>query len=142
MAAVIAHLGPAARRQQWITATPLKGAAPRSKDNPWFTGGIVTVDGVVFHEHRLVYSTKGAASGSKWGAGSAVDGTRSILCGAQALGMAEIGNAEWDEEYFQYKSRQGISVDKMFGLLRPRFFSIYDNSTEDFGSICLDHYLQ
>ena len=32
MAAVIAHLGPAARRQQWITATPLKGAAPRDLD--------------------------------------------------------------------------------------------------------------
>lgn len=117
-------------------------AAPRSKDNAWFTGGVVTVDGVVFHEHRLVYSTKGAASGSKWGGAGTVDGTRSILCGAQALGMADLGPAEWDEEYFQYKSRQGISVDKMFGLLRPRFFSIYDNSIEDFGSICVDHFLQ
>ena len=116
------------------------GGLPRSKDNPWFNGSAVTVDGVVFHEHRLVYSTTGATT--KWGAGNAINGTRSLLCGAQALGMADLGPAEWDEEYFQYKSRQGISVDKMFGLLKPRFFSIYDQSVEDFGAICLDHYLQ
>jgi N4-gp56 family major capsid protein len=36
-------------------------AAPRSADNPWFAGGTVTIDGLVFHEHRLVYNTKGAA---------------------------------------------------------------------------------
>ncbi|MGD9643811.1 MAG: N4-gp56 family major capsid protein [Elusimicrobiales bacterium] len=117
-------------------------AMPRSKENPWFTGaGAVTVDGVVFHEHRMVYSTKGAASGSKWGAGGAIDGTRSMLCGAQALGMADLGGS-WAEKRFQYDSRWGISVDKMFGLLLPEFFSIYDNSVEDFGRICLDHYLQ
>lgn len=115
---------------------------PRSKDNPWFNGSAVTVDGVVFHEHRLTYSTLGAASGSKWGAGGLVNGTRSLLCGAQALGMADLGPADWEEEKFQYKSRQGISVDKMFGLLKPKFFSIYDQSVEDFGAICLDHYLQ
>lgn len=117
-------------------------AAPRSKDNPWFNGSAVTVDGVVFHEHRLVYSTLGAASGSKWGAGSAINGTRSLLCGAQALGFADLGPADWEEEKFQYKTRQGISVDKMFGLLKPKFFSIYDQTTEDFGCVCVDHYLQ
>lgn len=114
----------------------------RSKENPWFTGGTVTIDGVVLHEHRLVYSTKGAAAGSKWGAGSNVNGSRSLLCGAQAMGMADIGSPEWEEEYFDYKTKQGISVDKMFGLLKPKFFSIYDETVEDFGVIALDHYLQ
>lgn len=116
--------------------------APRGMQNPWFTGATVTIDGAVIHEHRLVYNTKGAASGNKWGAAGDVDGTRTLLCGAQALGMADLGPPEWDEEYFDYKTKQGISIDKMFGLLKPKFYSIYDKSVEDFGTVAVDHYLQ
>ncbi len=115
------------------------GALPRSKENPFFTGGIVTVDGLVIHEHRLVYSTVGAAAGQKWGAGGNVNGTRTLICGAQALGMADLGAPDWVEEYFDYRSKQGISVDKMFGLLQPMFYSIYDNSVENFSTLALDH---
>ena len=115
---------------------------PRSVKGPWFTGGTVTIDGAVIHEHRLVYSTKGAATGNKWGAAGDVDGTRTLLCGAQALGMADLGTPDWDEEYFDYKTKQGISIDKMFGLLKPKFYSIYDKSVEDFGALAVDHYLQ
>lgn len=114
---------------------------PRSEKNPWFTGATVTIDGAVLHEHRLVYSTTGADAGSKWGAGGNVNGTRTMLCGAQALGMADLGAPDWVEEYFDYKTKQGISVDKMFGLLNPRFYSIYDRSVETFGSLAIDHYL-
>lgn len=117
----------------------LTTAYPRSKDNPWFTGAMVTVDGLVFHEHRLVYSTVGAEAGQKWGAGGNIDGTRTLICGSQALGMADLGAPEWDEEFFDYKSKQGISVDKMFGLLKPKFYSIYDEAVEDFGVLALDH---
>lgn len=117
------------------------GAMPRSKENPWFTGATVTIDGAVIHEHRLVYSTTGAAPGSKWGAGGNTNGTRTLLCGAQALGMADIGPPEWDEEYFDYKTKQGISIDKMFGLLNPKFYSIYDRAVENFGVVGTDHYL-
>lgn len=117
-------------------------ALPRGADNPWFTGGTVTIDGLVFHEHRLVYNTKGAGSGSKWGAASAVNGTRSLICGSQALGMADIGTPEWDEKTFEYGSQQGINIDKMFGLLKPKFHSIYDGSVQDFGIVTLDHYIQ
>ena len=38
--------------------------------------------------------------------------------------------------------QQGINVDKMVGLLKPKFFSIYDDSTEDFGVVAVDHFLQ
>lgn len=111
-------------------------------DSPWFTGGTVTIDGVVLHEHRLVYNTKGAASGSKWGASGLVNGTRSLLCGAQALGMADIGTPEWNEKEFQYGAQQGINIDKMFGLLKPKFYSIYNGSVQDFGILAIDHYAQ
>lgn len=113
-------------------------AYPRSKENPWFTGGTVTIDGLVIHEHRLVYSTTGATSGNKWGAGGTVNGTRSTLCGAQALGMADLGPPDWEEERFDYKTKQGISIDKMFGLHSPEFYSIYDTSVEDFGKVNID----
>lgn len=111
------------------------------EQSPWFTGATVTIDGVVLHEHRLVYNTKGAASGSKWGADGLVNGTRSLLCGAQALGMADIGTPSWTEKLFQYDSQQGINIDKMFGLLKPKFRSIYSDSVEDFGVLAVDHYL-
>lgn len=123
--------------QRAIVNLALKDGA----NSPFFTGGTVTIDGAIIHEHRLVYSTTGAASGSKWGAGGLVDGTRTLLCGAQALGFAEIGTGDWVEKRFQYDSRVGISVDKMFGLLKPKFYSIYDESIEDFGVLAIDHFL-
>lgn len=113
---------------------------PRSEKNPFFTGGTVTVDGLVLHEHRLVYNTLGATSGAaKWGAGSDVDGSRMLICGPQALGMADLGPAEWAEKWFNYDSSPGINVDKMFGLLKPKFQSAYNGSVEDFNVMCLDH---
>ncbi|MCJ7797289.1 MAG: DUF4043 family protein, partial [Thermoleophilia bacterium] len=53
--------------------------------------------------------------------------------GAQALGMADIGNPEWVEKGFDYDNQQGISVAKIMGFLKPKFNSIYDATTEDFG---------
>ncbi len=114
-------------------------ALPRNANNPWFTGGTVTIDGIVFHEHRLVYTNRASADGSRWGATGNLAGTRTLLCGAQALGMADLGAPEWTEKEFDYNSKQGINVDKMLGLLKPKFYSIYDRSVEDFGVITLDH---
>lgn len=113
---------------------------PRSKDNPFFSGGTVTVDGLVLHEHRLVYNTKGATSGvDKWGSGSNVDGSRMLVCGSQALGLADLGSPEWSEKWFNYDSSPGINVDKMFGLLKPKYHSIYSGTVEDFGVMAIDH---
>ena len=133
----LAQLKKDADYQRAVVALAQKDGA----NSPWFTGGTVTIDGAVIHEHRLVYSTTGAASGSKWGAGGLVEGTRTLLCGAQALGMADLGVPEWVEKKFDYDSKVGISVDKMFGLLKPKFHSIYDESVEDFGVLAIDHFL-
>lgn len=117
-------------------------ATKAGTDSPWFTGATVTVDGAVLHEHNLVYTTKGAAAGKKWGAGGNVNGTRTLLCGAQAMGMVDLGAPDWVEKLFQYDSQQGINVDKMIGLLKPQFHSIYDDSVEDHGVVACDHYIQ
>lgn len=116
-----------------------RSAMPRSKDNPLFKGltsGIM-IDGLMFHEYRHVYNTKGLAGGSKWGGGT-VDGQRILMCGSQAMGFADIGDPYWVEKEFDYNNQPGISVGKMSGLLKPKFHSQYNNSVEDFGILCLD----
>ena len=113
----------------------VRHAQQRGDSNPLFTGSTIKIDGMYFHEFRHVYNTAGAAGGSKWGAG-AVDGCQILFCGAQALGMADIGNPEWVEKGFDYENQQGISVAKILGFLKPKFNSIYSgNTTQDFGVI-------
>lgn len=119
-------------------------AQDRGTKNPIFKGtplggkSGIYIDGLNIMEYRHVYNTKGAASGSKWGSGGTVDGQRILFCGAQAMGMADIGMAEWEEKVFDYNNSPGIAVGKLFGLLKPKFFSIYSQSTEDFGVLCCD----
>lgn len=118
----------------------LRHAQPRGNDNPLFTGGTVRIDDIYFHEFRHVPNTRTGTSGSqKWGAGANVDGCRMLFCGAQALGMADIGAPEWVEKGFDYENQQGISTGKILGFLKPKFTSQYTNGTvEDFGVIAVD----
>lgn len=120
-------------------------AMPRSTSNPIFKGltsGIM-VDGFMLWEYRHVYNTKGAASPNKWGAAGDVDGQRILICGRQALGMADIGDPYWVEKGFDYENRQGVSVGKMAGMLKPKFKGKVQGgdqspTEEDFGVLVLD----
>ncbi len=101
-----------------------------------FTGTSVKIDGIYLHEFRHVPNTRMAASGSKWGAGSNVDGCQVLFCGAQALGMADIGNPDWVEKEFDYDNQPGISVQKILGFKKPVFSTQYSGGTaEDHGVI-------
>lgn len=119
-------------------------ARQRGLDNPQFKGTPhggkrgIQIDGLNILEYRNVFNTLGAAAASKWGAGGLVDGQRVLLCGAQALGFADIGGPEWVEEKKDYKNRLGISVAKTFGLLKPKLFSTYNQSVQDFGVVACD----
>jgi N4-gp56 family major capsid protein len=116
----------------------LRHAQPRGDNNNLFTGATVKVDNLYLHEFRHVFHTSGAASGSKWGSGGTVDGCQILFCGAQALGMADIGNPEWVEKGFDYENQQAISTGKILGFLKPKFNSIYSaNTVQDFGVISL-----
>lgn len=118
----------------------LRNAGVRGPSNDLFAGASssVMVEGVMVHEFRHVYNTFALPAGQKWGAGGAIDGCAGLFCGAQSLGFADIGDAYWVEEGKDYENRQGISIGKIFGFKKPKFFSIYDNSTEDFGVIRVD----
>ena len=117
----------------------VRNAGLRGDSNTLFAGtSSVMVDGIMIHEFRHVYNTRGAASGSKWGAGGLVNGARALFCGAQALALADIGTPEMNEEVFDYGNSYGISIGKIFGMKKPKFQSDYNNAVEDFGVICLD----
>jgi N4-gp56 family major capsid protein len=114
----------------------VRHAQQRGNTNPLFGGDVVRIDDIYLHEYRHVFNTSGLASGSKWGAGGAVDGCQVLFAGAQALGMADLGNPEWVEKGFDYDNQQGISTQKILGFLKPRFNSIYSgNTVQDFGLI-------
>lgn len=122
----------------------VRNAGARGTGNVLFQGSeSVMVDGVMVHEYRHVYHTDQAAGGSKFGAAGDIDGTRVLFCGAQALGMADLGNAEWVEDIFDYGNQQGISTSKILGFLKPQFRPVANttstpNSVEDFGVVALD----
>jgi len=114
----------------------LRNAGSRGPSNDLFKGtDSVWVDGILISEYRLVPNTQGAAAGSKWGAAGNTDGCAALLCGAQAMGYADIGMAEWVEKEFDYDNQPGISIGKIMGMLKPQFKSKISGDAQDFGVI-------
>lgn len=117
----------------------VRSAGVRGGKNPLFAGTTsVMVDGLVIHEFRHVFNTAGASTGSKWGASSDIDGSRISICGAQALGLADIGDANWVEKEFDFGNQKGIAIDKICGLRKPVLHSNVTSQNEDFGVLSLD----
>lgn len=121
-----------------------RNARERGEVNPLFKGtphggtNGFYVDGLNIMEYRHVFNTRGAASGSKWGAAGAVDGQRVLFCGAQAMGLADLGLPKWVEKDFDYDNSPGISIAKLIGMKKPLFRSAVTGTTEDFGVLCVD----
>ena len=113
----------------------------RGPNSPIFTGGTVTMDGLVIHTNNRVYNTSGTTT--KWGSGNAVEGTRSLLLGAQALGFADIyGGADWYEGDDDDGAKNKITIGMYAGVIKPKFKSPLDGDTvQDFGTIALDLHL-
>jgi len=117
----------------------VQNAGKRGPQNPMFTGEAAVVDNVFIYDHNKVCNTLGMASGSKWGAGGAIDGAQAQLIGAQSIGFATIGSVSWDEsDNTDYKNKRGVSTGRMFGVVKPQLNSINDNNTkQDFGTISI-----
>jgi N4-gp56 family major capsid protein len=118
----------------------MRDAMARGDKHPFFRGAdTYMVDGILLISHRYVYSTLGAASGSKWGAGGLVDGTRSLFLGAQALGMTEISGPKMISRDDDYENLHGISMSIKFGFKKVVWPDQYmNNSQEDFGVVAVD----
>lgn len=122
----------------------MKFAAERGKDNILFKGTAIGgtrgiyIDGLNILTYRNVFTTLGAASGSKWGATGVLDGSRVLLCGAQALAIADIGVAKWVEKDFDYDNSPGVSIAKLIGFKKPVWRSAITGQLEDFAIIAVD----
>lgn len=123
-------------------------AQKRGEDNPLFKGtphggrkGIY-IDGLNILEYRHVYNTLGAvgASAANQWTNLTRGGQRTLLCGRQALGYADIKGAlpTWVEETEDLGNIDIIATGKIFGLLKPKFLSSYAGSVQDFGVMCID----
>ena len=129
-----AFLSPAAMAKLKLDETyrdNLRLAQSRGDKNELFTGSSVKVDGIYLHEFRHVPNTRLAATGQKYGATGTVDGCQILFCGAQALGMADLGAPEWVEKEFDYDNSPGISVAKILGFLKPQFTTQYSGGTKE-----------
>lgn len=117
--------------------TILRTAEKPGKDNPLFQGAMATVSGTILYSHNKVFNTSGLTSGSKWGSGGLVDGAQALMMGAQAGGIAMIGNMFWREsDKTDYNNRPGIGTGRKIGMLKPQFKSIFDSNTrQDFSLI-------
>lgn len=107
----------------------------------WAGGDSYEVDGVMVHEFRHVPTTMGTAT--KWGSGGLVEGSRALLCGAQALAMIDLDSGSWDErDHFDYGNNYGIAYGKMFGMKKPGFIKAKNSSApavkQDYGVIAID----
>jgi N4-gp56 family major capsid protein len=114
----------------------LRHAQKRGDGNPAFTGDAVDVDGVVIHEYRHVPNTSGVAAPNKYGISGDVEGAQLLFCGAQAMGMADLGMPEWIEEGDDYGNQRAVATGKIFGFLKPKFFTQYGSAAateQDFG---------
>ena len=100
----------------------LRHSTAAGTNNKLFEGGSVAVDGFMIHEFRHVPHS------ATWGSG-AVAGAQILMCGAQALGFADIGTPYWVEKEFDYDNQPGISVGKMMGFLKPQFATQYASGT-------------
>ncbi len=108
----------------------LKDAMPRTPNHPLFKGAnVYWVDGMAIYVHNHVFHS------ATWGAGSNVDGQAVLMCGAQAIGFADIGQPMWDEKTFDFNAKPGIALGKICGLLKPVFRAPVGGTDEDFGVI-------
>jgi N4-gp56 family major capsid protein len=114
----------------------LRYAQTRGGGNELFTGDSVLIDGVMLHEFRHV--PQWTSTTNDFGDSSDVaEGSHILFCGAQALGMADLGAPEWNEKEFDYGNQLGISTGKILGFLKPQYVNQYSGSTtaQDFGVI-------
>lgn len=122
----------------WKTAQ--QNARDRGEKNPVFRGALGYWSNVLLLENEYApwldisvagNSFRGAASGTD----CAADCARALLCGRQAVLMAEASNPEaLVVETFDYKNKDGVAAAFIGGLQKAMF------NSKEFGVIALDTY--
>jgi N4-gp56 family major capsid protein len=123
----------------WKTANEI--AQQRGEDNPVFRGAIGYWSNVLILENEFVpYLDHTVAlnsfRGPTTGTDCAVDVCRALLCGRQAVLMAQASNPEaLVVEQFDYKNKDGIAATFIGGIQKPIF------NSKEFGVIACDSYV-
>lgn len=120
----------------WKTAQ--ENAKVRSDKNPVFRGALGYWSNVLLLENEFVpwldvsvagNSFRGASTGTDYG----VDTAANLLCGRQAVLMAECSNPEaLVVEQFDYKNKDGVAASFIGGLQKAMF------NSKEFGVIVVD----
>lgn len=127
-------------RNNAVWAQAQREAGLRGKENPIFSGAFGIWDGVVIHVHKYVPFLDASVAGNSFrgvatGTDAARDMFRAILCGKQALGMAQCANPNgWAEETFDFGNKHGFAVGFMGGIQKVMFNSL------EYGVVVLDTY--
>lgn len=107
-----------------VWAQAQREAQMRGDDNPVFTGALGVWDGVILQEHEYVPTAQATAAFGVGGTACAVRAFRSVLCGCQAVVMAEAANSMMMvEETFDYKNKVGYAINFIGGIQKPYFNS-------------------
>ncbi len=61
-----------------------------------------------------------------------------LMCGAQAMGFVDLGAPYWDEKSFDYGNKPGVSIGKMLGMIKSKFYSPINGDAQDFGVLAID----
>lgn len=124
------------KSSDWKTAQ--QNARERSEKNPVFRGALGYWSGVLMLENEFVPWLDVSVVGNSWrGAGTgtdyAVDTAGNILCGRQAILMAEVSNPDaLVVEQFDYKNKDGVACNFIGGLQKAMF------NSKEFGCILAD----
>ena len=117
-----------------------QNAAPRTSNNPVFTGAIAMIDGVVIHEYEKIATRLGAGGStdtehftdSSDPVASGIYCARALFCGAQAAIYGTGQSPGWYEKNFDYNRVPGVATDIIYGIKKTRFNSL------DYGVIAVD----
>ena len=123
----------------WKTANEI--AKQRGDDNPVFRGALGYWSNVLILENEFVPYLDVTVAGNSFeaaaaGTDCAVDVCRALLCGRQAVLMAQASNPEaLVVEQFDYKNKDGVAASFIGGIQKPIF------NSKEFGVIACDSYV-
>lgn len=124
------------KSSDWKTAQ--ENAKLRSDNNPVFRGALGYWSNVLLLENEFVPWLNAAVAGNSFrgaatGTDCAVNVARNLLCGRQAVLMAEATNPEaLVVEQFDYKNKDGVAASFIGGIQKPIF------NSKEYGVIAVD----
>jgi len=111
-------------RKDSVWTQAQREANVRGEKNPIFSGALGIYNDCIIHEHEDIYAWAGGAA--------SIPVCRAVLLGQQAGVIAFGAPVNWVEKSFDYGNKWGISVGRIFGVIKPMF------NAKDYGVVAID----